>query len=265
MNILIKRYKGKYYVWKPATWRNGVYLVNGEQIDIFNILAVTEDDRGNYVRCTHCDTLIENTPEAIEAHFAEKEAQRNCLKCGNLRPIGTKVNQRITYTKNADGTYALNDTYTTRLGCTVGYPTRDIESRDAINNCIFSRCRRAGVAPINDVFIKYPNTFNKMITVDMLEEKKFAKDGRNGNYIEYDLKMRGTLKACVNDFGIVEKFKISIRGWTHNIYYSDTHNKLFYEDWGNYNDCMTDIMTAAKEEQILKKLASLYEEAQVDE
>lgn len=272
MKVLLRNWEGKSYVWKNAKWEGDhYYLIDADewfgdvQIDQICILAVSEDNRANYVRCANCGALIENTPESIEQHFAEKEAEKDCFKCNRLRTYGNKMNASITYAPNADGTYSVSETYVSKLGCTVNYYTEDINSASAKKNCIYSRCRRAGVKPINDVFVQYPNPFNKQLTIDFLDKKKFTCDGYKNGYYEYDLKLRNTLKACVNDNGIIDHFRINMRGWNYNIYYSDTHNKLFYACYGRYDDKCSDIMSDAKVDQILAKLSKLYEEAEVDE
>lgn len=272
MKILLRKFDEQYYVWKPAKWEDGqYYILNADewfgdmQIDAIHILAVSEDDRANYVRCANCGALIENTPESIERHFAEKEAEKDCFKCNRLRTYGQKFHARTTYEPNADGTYSVSETYVSKLGCNVSYYTEDINSSTAKRNCIYSKCRRAGVKPIDDIFVKYPNPFNKQLTIDFLDKKKFACDGYKNGYYEYDLKLRNTLKACVNDQGVVDHFRVILRGWNWHLYYSDTHNKIFYANYGNYNENCCDIMSEEKANQILAKLSKIYEEAEVDE
>lgn len=272
MKILLRKFDDEYYVWKPAKWEDDhYYIINADewfgdmQIDMVHILAVSEDDRANYVRCKHCGALIENTPEAIERHFAAKEAEKDCLKCNHLRPYGNKKNSNTTYVLNADGTYSISEAYVSKLGCNISYYTEDINSAAAQRNCIYSRCRRSGVKPIDDVFVKYPNPFNKQLTIDFLDKKKFVCEGHRNGYYEYDLKLRDTLKACVNEQGVVDHFRVSIRGWSWHLYYSDTHNKIFYSNYGTYNDNCCEIMSEAKVNQIIAKLSKIYEEAEVDE
>jgi Zn ribbon nucleic-acid-binding protein len=270
MKILLRNYDGKYYVWKDARWENGSYFLIGsgmhdQRIYMNNIIAIKEDDRIGYVRCNNCGELIKNTPEDIEAHFALKEKEKDCLKCGYVRLYGDKYNKKIVYTKNDDNTYSITETYDSALGCSAGYWTHKLGDSGAERDCIHTKCRRYGVSEINDIFIKYDNPFDKHITVDFLREKKFVCEGYIGDHWEYDLKCRGSLKACVNELGIVDKFKVYSRGYEYYAYYSARHNKLFFDDGYKYSDHHDDYVGASKHDMILTKLSKLFEEANTNE
>lgn len=271
MKVLLRKWLDKYYVWHNAEWVGNKYylVVDGFRmsscIDSTMILAVAEDNRNNYVVCNNCGEIIENTPEAIEAHYTAEEAKKDCFSCKNLRFLGDAQNEQTTYTKNEDGSYRVAKTFDTQLGCRVNYWTEELESKTVKENCIFYRCRRYGVKPIEDVFVKYPGLFDKQITMDLLQEKKYTFEGYSDGYYIYDLRMRGTLKACVNEMGIVDHFIVFHRGWSSTIYYSNKYNKLFLSDWGKYNPDISEAMNSKKEEQVLEKLASLYKEESTNE
>lgn len=266
MKILLRLYGGKYYVWKNAKWEGGYYklLDNDDSISETSILAVTEDERIGYVQCAYCGELVENNPEAIEAHYAKLEAQKNCMKCDKLVQFGDKMNAKKTFKANEDGTYTVEEAYDTKLGCRMSYYTENIHSERAKINCKFALCRRKGVRTINDTFVKYPGLFEKQITVDTLTAKKYVFDRYSNGFYEYDLKMRGTLKACVNENGIVDHFILYVRGWAYTIYYSDKYKKLFYHDWSKYGENL-DFLNDTKMQKIIEKISQLYEEAKVNE
>lgn len=268
MKILLRHYQGNYYVWKDAKWEGVFYkLLDNDEACFYEteVLAVKDDNRIGYVQCNYCGELIENNPEAIEAHYAKSEAKKDCLKCEYLAPYGRKQDVTKTYVDNGDGTYSIKEEYKTPLACTLGYYTEDINSENAKKNCQYTRCRRKGVKPIKDTFIKYPGLFNKQITADTLKAKKYEFERYSNGMYEYDLKMRGTVKACVNEMGIVDHFMLYIRGWAYTFYYSDTYNKLFFYDYHKYNDDTSDYLTSAKEAKILEKITQLYEEVNENE
>lgn len=270
MKVLIRNYQGNGYVWKDATWREFTYYVDDEvfgetALNSVEILAVKDDNRNGYVVCRHCNTLVRNDPAEIEKHYAEMEAKKDCTKCKYMRIWGDRRDQTIKYAPNEDGTYTCTDVSNVRLGCTIGWLTVEVNKAEAKRNCHYAQCRRQGVATINDAFVQYPGLFNKSLTIDTLEENKYVNEGYKNGFFEYDMRLRGSLKACVNTNGIVDHFRFISRGWSTNIYYSDTYNKLFYADWDKYNDKIGDVMNDAKEQQILAKISKLYKEAETDE
>ena len=100
MEILLRKYENKRYVWVEATWKNRTYIINdpifGEsEIEPIQILSVRNDTRSNLVECAYCGALIENNPEAIEKHYADEEAKMDCTKCKYMRIYGDRMNQQI--------------------------------------------------------------------------------------------------------------------------------------------------------------------------
>lgn len=266
MEILIRNWDNTSYVWKAATWKNGEYYIEDDcgfeyGIKQTNILAVRDDNRIGYVQCNYCNELIENTPESIERHYAESEAKKDCLKCEYLRAGNKRKDKTTTYTPNGDGTYRIVESYVSNLICNQSYWPMDIESNDAKRNCQYVQCRRHGVQQIDDIFVRYPEPFVRQITVDVLDAKKYPFEAYNNGFFEYDLKSRDTLKACVNELGIIDHFVYISRGWRYYLYYSDKYEKLFYLDGSKYSERMHAIMTETKINSTLKKISALYKEA----
>lgn len=266
MKILIRKYKNKYYVWKDAEWKEGYYYIDdgNEVVYMNNILAVTEDPRIGYVECRHCGKLVKNDPESIERHFAEVEAQKDCLKCEKMVTYGDKISPERTIEQNEDGTYKVVEKYNTHLGCRAYYYTVNIHSNAANKDCIYRQCRRKGVQQINDAFVNYPGLFEKQITADTLIANKCTFEGHQNGFYEYDMKMRGTVKACVNELGIVDHFVVEVRGWRYIFHYSDKYQKIFFEHYERYYEKVSDYITNSKAESIIKKLSKIYEEAEVN-
>jgi transcription initiation factor TFIIIB Brf1 subunit/transcription initiation factor TFIIB len=260
MKILIKKWDNKYYVWQDATWKDGAYYVDRYLVKQTEILAIKDDNRGKYVRCSHCGAVIEDDPKAIEQHFAESESKKDCMKCRYIRMENIR-NKTTNYTQNEDGTYRAISSADVDLMCTNIYPSQNINTMDFTRYCLHYRCRKAGVKPISDVFMQYPGLFNKQITVDLLKSKGFEFDGFSNGYFVYDLKMRNTLKACVNELGIVDHFRIKHRGYSYNAYYSEKYDELFYASCGTYITREPDDVSDAKHNQSKNKISALYKEA----
>ena len=266
MEILLKTYDGKKYVWKEATWDGESYLVEDETgftsgYYTTDILAIRNDDRIGYVVCKNCGQLIKNDPESIEQHYASEEAKKDCLNCPYVRDYDRVSDKTVTRTPNGDGTYRVSQSYNTKLGCSYGYYTVDINKESVKNNCIHYSCRHYGMKSINDVFVNYPEPFVQQITVDALIAKKYPLEQYREGHFEYDMKSRGTLKACVNDSGIVDHFLVIKNGYRYTLYYSDKYNMLFGARGRNYDINRPDWMSDDRRECIANKISKLYKEA----
>lgn len=263
MQILLRQHEGKYYVWKEAKLTKDGYVINSEErsINPIAILDVKANEEENYAVCVGCGAVIKNNPGSIEAHFAEREAQKNCLTCSNK--IESSIHDRqITYIKNEDGSYSAMSTYKTSLSCRNGYFSINNPSQETLmRNCIYYRCRRYGVKENHSIFTKYPHPFETQITVDTLLAKKCNYEGYNCGFFEYDLKLRGTLFACVNELGVVDHFRATWRNCYYSVYYSDKYDKLFFVDCGNYTEKLPWSITVEKANKIKEKIVALYKEA----
>ena len=263
MKILLRKHGDKYYVWKDATYENGEYNVDGQQIVQVNILALKGDDRVKYVQCANCGTIMVDDPAVIEKHFADEEAKKDCGKCYNRR-YSSQQNVDITMKRNEDGTYHVTNVFDAHVFCGASWPQKPIHDASINNYCNFYRCRRAGVKSVQDIFMKNPSLFSKHITVDFLKAKGFAYNGyKNDNFL-YDLKLRGTLQACVNEVGIVDHFMITYKYRSYDVYYSEKYDELFYEDRGKYTNWIPTGVSQSKHDAVKAKIAALYKEANAE-
>lgn len=263
MKILLRNHGDKYYVWKDATYENGEYYVDGNRIVQVNILALKGDDRAKYVQCNSCGTIMVDDPAVIEKHFADEEAKKDCAKC-TYRRYSNQVNNKITMNRNEDGTYHITSIFDANVFCGAAWPQRAIHDAAVNNSCMFYRCRREGVKSVQDIFMKNPSLFDKHITVDFLKAKGFAYEGYKNGYFIYDLKLRGTLKACVNEIGIVDHFLITYKYRSYNVYYSEKYNELFYEDHSKYTNWVPDGVSPSKNDAVKTKITALYKEANAE-
>ena len=267
MQVLLRNYDNKAYVWKNATYKNGHYYImdNGLEIQIYepHIVSVKGMPK-NKVMCNHCKELIDDTPEAIEAHFKKSEEKRDCLNCRYIKfdKIGGVANRSIN--KDECGTYVIKEEYCAKLICrqsTWTYGPIDDE-RYVHRNCYHFACRRYGVNKEYDFFKKYPGAFDTAITVDHLIAKKLSSDGYSSGYFLYDMKSRGTIKACVNDSGIVECFMLEMSDCgRHYFVYSEKYDKLFYRGGDAYKEDAPYWIKARKIEEMKTKIKKLYEGA----
>jgi hypothetical protein len=266
MKILLRKYDGKYYVWKDAIYKKDRFYVVDDyhghvEVNLWHIIAIKDDNRKDFVVCSRCGEMIKNDPASIEAHYAAREAQRNCFNCPSLKK---SINKSLgaNFAKNDDGTYNVNETYNAYLRCgRQWYNSPTIDSKEAKKICTFYECRNGGVRPIEDIFTQYPGLFDKHVSVDVLNDKKFPYECMKTGYFEYDLKCRNTVKACVNEIGIVDHFIVKVRHHSYITFYSAKYDKLFFcLDGRNYTDLMPYDMSETKYNQAKAKISTLYKE-----
>ena len=263
MRILLKEYKGKPYVWKEATYKDEFYFIDDDaRIYETQIAAVQEHPAAGMVICNNCGALIENTREAIEAHYKERENGKNCVKCEYHGFDQNAVVEKEELTLIGNNTYKVSREFTSELYCQQSWYRRKVTSADAIRNCIYMRCRNSGMRSPRGLFASKPDVFSSAITVDILKEKKLTYVEHDGNYFLYDMKSRGTIRACVNNSGIVECFRISSRGNSTYFYYSEKYDKLYYEDGGFYAEGCPNWFRREKYNEALDKIRALYEGAE---
>lgn len=265
MEILLRKYNDQYYVWKKAEFKQGGYYIT-EKSDEFciphhMIVAIKKDPNCSYVACKNCGAIIKNDTASIEAHYAAEEAKRDCLKCRYVRQNNKRI-ENISYVTNADGRHVVTENYLCDLVCRMSYQDYNIDSDAAKNRCVYNMCRKQGMKPVEDIFFAKPGLFDKFVTVDALIAKKLDNVEYYDGYFQYDLRSRGTLKACVNELGIVDHFILYYRYNSYNIYYSAKYNEMYFmDDSGRYTTRKPYSVSETKVEEVKKKIAALYEEA----
>lgn len=275
MRILLRRdEKNNAYVWCDATYKNERYYrtIDGTETEVYetNIVAVEGHTSANYVVCCCCGEVIPNTPEEIEKHYKKMEDEKDCTQCRYLSFDSFLNNKKRQLVDLGDGRYDVTETFTSSLYCNANYSRRRVEEVNLRNSCVFYRCRQQGVRPPRDIFAVYPDAFDKAITVDALVDangKPLKFDGLDDGYFLYDMKSRGTIKACVNPLGIVECFRVSSNGNQIYFYYSEKYDRVFMASrWDrNYMSSMPYWFREAKYEEALKRIRALYEGANKDE
>lgn len=257
MQILLRKHEGKPYVWKEAKFDRDEYTIDGFHVSQVNIIAVKGGGGGKIVRCRFCGEKMENKPEVIEKHFADQEAKRDCGTCVH-RQLYNKGSMNRIVTKGENGSYNIQESYTARLRCC--YSWNDVETEAAVTACQFNQHRKQGVEPVGGWLLDYPDLFAKQITVEALKAKGYEYCRRYDGFFVYDMKLRGTMHAYVNAYGIVDHFEASYRGYSQMFYYSATQDKLFFNNRGEYDDKMPWDWGETKYNTVRKKIADLYKE-----
>lgn len=263
MEVLLRKFGEDYYVWKEANYKQGCFFLENDnsQINQINILTTRNDNRKDFVECAHCGETIHNDPESIEAHFAAQEAKRDCFHCSELS-YSNISNIDAQYVKNDDGTYTRTAMDKVKLYCGKYSWNRSlIDSPAADVTCKYQQCRRKGVREISDVFVKYPDLFDKQATVDTLNEKNSSYDGYERGFFVYDLNCHNAVKAYVNLLGIIDHFTISFRTNTMTAFYSAKYDKIFFKNWEEYSENAPYNISDTRYNQAKAKISALYKEA----
>lgn len=266
MQILLRRYGSEEYVWKKAVYKAEKYYITDDvgyenRIYDVEIVAVKDNEYSEYVICTNCGALIKNTEEDIEKHYTEMEAKRDCASCSDVTFADKKLQSRTI--ENDDGTYTVTETFIANPRCAVvTWSPRSMESAVANRICKFTACRKKGMRPQNSIFFRLPGVFDSAITVDVLNANKYKYDGVNSDYFVYDMRSRGTIKACVNSAGIVDHFIVSSKGNRVIYYYSEKYDKMFYKNGREYIEGKPYWFIEAKFNEAYQKIKALYKGAE---
>lgn len=267
MRVLLRYYNGKSFVWKEATYKGEDFWIRDDEqeneyrVYSTDIVAVDGDEYAGYVVCNNCGALIKNTPEEIAKHYAEMEKCIDCASCDCLTFSNKKITER-TIVSDDDG-YHVTESFVADPKCgVISYSPRSTDYAIGQRICKYMACRKHGVRQSNNVFIRYPGVFDTVITADVLTANKFKYDGNKGNYFVYDMRSRGTIKACVNELGIVEYFIVSSNGNKIRFYYSEKYDKMFYENGWKYEEGMPYWFRESKFNEAYQKIKALYKGAE---
>ena len=257
MQVLFRMFDNKYYVWKEAAHKGNRFVVDNCNYCETEIIAVKGDEGGKYVRCKYCNEQIDNTPEAIEKHFLEQEAKRDCSKCRNMRIENRSIPER-TIVKNAEGRYDITEKYTARLHCTYSWNDPDTELGKSL--CQYNQHRKHGVEAVGGILMEYPDLFERQITVEALKANNYAFERRWNGFFSYNMNLRNTLFAYVNEYGVVDHFEAYYRSNCAHFYYSATQKKLFYARNGCYTEGKPSNWSDNKYNMVRRKIEALYKE-----
>jgi ferredoxin len=252
------------YQWTKAKFdisTGSITKEDGVRIVPTNIVSIRDDERSEYVVCKNCGEFIRNTTEEIEKHYNKCANSDACMTCKHLRVRENKELSRE-YELNDDGTYKQTIQNECNLTCCItSYGSGpDINSEDARSICRYSRCRSMGTNAIEDIFTKYSEVFDRIATVDALDDKVWTFDHRkeDGTFL-YRAKKRFRLYAAVNSMGIIDHFVYAYDRNVTNIAYSAKHEKAFVMNHGFYENINRHI-GENRVKEIVATISKIYKE-----
>ena len=260
MKVLLREFDNEQYVWKNAEIDSDTsFIVDGKRVFQTNVVSVFRDNRTNFVKCSMCGAILKNVPEVIAEHRKKATTSETCLNCKYLRERRPKQ-KSIKYVAQPDGTYLVTDKREARLMCTHTWRSYDINSAEARSNCRYGGCVRANMVEFKDIFIKYPQIFDDIITVDRIIDKGFKERTVNSNgYTFYSLKSTYKITAAVNKRNIVDHFVISYYSREWSVVYSKKYDMFFVCSGGEYRNLESRCDIPEKTlDGIKKEIASLY-------
>ena len=257
MKAILREWGNESYVVRDVTLNeSGAYICDNKEVYESNILTFVNEGKEDFVTCSNCGEMIPNNQKAIKEHINRKTSHKGCLTCDFLRHHN-QANKTTKYTQNEDGTFHAVTSEDIVLKCGVVYYNQpDITSDKRLVYCKYKDCTMEHINTGNGFFSKYPNAFDDMITVDVLNFKHIYK---NSKLTHMQLKCRGIIEACANGKGIVDCFYIRTRNDYRTVYYSNKYNKLFYIHNGKYCEFEPNYYwTRDKIDYIKKTIANLY-------
>lgn len=225
-----------------------------------DIIATEDDERSKYVKCAGCGEILRNTKKNISEHISKGESSESCLKCAYMR-IANQTIENNRYTLNPDGTYTATIKSKCKLTCGLTYRGMDINDDRARSNCKYTHCKEKGVVTFDSVFVKYPNVFDDVITVDALDFRKWKFYSKSSARCTYKAKARFNLYAMVNSMGIIEYFRYSYRSYNADFMYSKKYNKIFWMSRSGYDENISRYgisVTDTRKQELLSMVSDIY-------
>lgn len=225
------------FTWLDAKFdpTTGYITVRGNEKRIADIIAIENDSRVKYVRCTKCGAYVRNTKKYLAEHAARGSNSKACLSCPRMR-LANIQQSHTSFVKNEDGTYSKTEKAKCDLICGQTRNNYKIDSTEARGVCMYRQCSADTLKPIDDVFLKYPGLFDDMATVDDLGEKNWKFGYNYGKYSKFVYTGRYNLEVYVAKVGIINYFSWDYRNSTYNIMYSSKYDKLFLFDYDRYRE-----------------------------
>ena len=244
-------------------WHKAKYSAKYDQIIIkdvgaiedndFDILAIENDERTKYVKCANCGEILLNEESVLEAHAKRYESLDCCLHCGSLKK-NEQSRGEDKVTKNEDGTYTSETPIVYKFTCRCNNKSID-ESKQSV--CTYKKCNT--FKQLEDIHLSYPGLFDKLATLDSFDEKHWTYTPSNKtNCFIFKARKRFTLKAIVNNFGIVDYFEYHQDGGIYRVAYSNKYDKLFWKfDGGKWKDSAS-VVPDTRQQEIYNVISNIY-------
>ncbi len=255
MEVLFREYHGKSLVWKEATYQNSNWIVDERNHCETEIIAVRNDNRGEYVTCKNCGQTFRNGSQELHDHTHKEWTPAMCMDCKSLKVFARSTLEQ-NLNQDVDGQWIRDTRESVDLLCrNNNYSFPRIESPAARQYCKHTGCNEDNITEIEDFFIKYPGAFDDMITVDRLLEMKCKRDGEN----KYKVRSKKGIYAFVNSHNIVSQFHVSARRYSWVFVYSKKYDKLFEFYGMSYEEFTGHYALSVDEYHYIKeKIAELY-------
>ena len=233
MKVLMWQHNGENLVCVDLEYtKTGWKDKDGNKVQETNIADIFRDTRKNYVICSACGKLVKNTPQDIEDHWKERASQKNCLICNELREGYRKKEIKRTYKQDPENPNKYISTYKYSVELSCSYNGNINDENVVETYCKYLKCKNSDKYEVDDFFTKYPHAFGTLVTVDKLVENKWVHDSVYRNRIRYHHPKMSTLKADVNEKGIVCGFYLTSN--SYEAIYSEKYDKLFFKNNGRY-------------------------------
>ena len=258
MKILLR----KDFKWYECTFdfkRGSIITTDNNIIPENDIVAIQDDERSKYVKCIHCGEILRNTKKAIAEHCSKKCDEKACLTCSYKRAKVVNAGE-YKYVPLPDGTYKEKYESTVSLYCNLRYSSIDIKSEQARTGCKYRNCAEAkeNYTQLDGFFIKHPNAFDDLPTVDALDEKVWTFDSRYNNKFIFKAKKRFTLYANANEKGIITDFIYKKRYSSYSFVYSKKYNQIFWMNGSSYSTSKPYELTSTQFDELKKVIENIY-------
>lgn len=213
---------------KRSTLRNDSFTdESGDQYCGVNVIAFKNDIRrkGDYFVCGACRKII--AVDKWNEHVAKEKAKAKCFQCGCLRRNTTVTEWSRSFKQNEDGSVTQNQSVTFVPTCSTrySYSNYDLNESKTRGNCMYYRCERNKSSSVKTVHVRYPKlNYGHGITFRVLLDAGWKTEPTYKSRYKHPSK---NLYACINDFGIVEKFVYDGKWGCPSFIYSSYYDKFF--------------------------------------
>ena len=255
MEVLLRNYDGKTLVWKEATYKNSVWLIDGCKVFETDIVAVQNDTRNEYVTCKNCGQTFRKGSQELYDHTHKEWTPEMCFECSSLRVFSREEVSKSFHT-DEDNKWIRDLSEKVDLTCSQSYSHPYIGSQKARQCCKHAGCTEDNIQEVNDFFTEYPGAFDDMITVDQLIAMKCKRVGERS----FKVRAKKRIIAYIDSHNIVSHFYVSARRYTWNLVYSKKYNKLFNFYGQKYEEFAGGYPLSEEEFNYIKeKIAGLYQ------
>lgn len=224
-----------------------------------NIVAIKDNEISKYVKCSSCGEIVLNNKKSIAKHAAKKCDSQACLTCRYLSSRTQRSSDKK-YIPLDNGTYKIKQDIVVSLHCNMNYRGHEITTSEARAICKYRHCteNKDNFIHLNNFFGTNPDAFDDLVTVDALDEKIWSLESKYNDEFCFKAKKKFTLRADVNDRGIITKFRYQKRYDYWDFVYSKKYNKIFWFNGSNYSLTPPRYIESTRIDEIKKIVENIY-------